>query len=385
MSPEEPDEISAHDEHEPRARWWAAHRGLTTSGLVALAAIVAIVVIVVPRHQPARATATAAEVSVTNAPASVLPAFAEGTAGGGAWSLLVQNVASRSCLPAVVWNGQLADVLFPGTNLGLTPAGAPSVTTGVPAASPGALSGASYAFFRVPAAVRQLRVDIGGARPLTVTPRDVSACGETFRLAGFGFPSTARVTVTAITSAGSRAPYTLPDTLVHPPPRTPGYLAWENLGPVQLLGPPKVVATITADGASWQMSIGISSDGMCFHFTRNGQPVPGISVLCNAVAPIGANAPINVLTTRASHGYFLTVANDVELVTATLPGGESVRATPVDVYGVLFAGIFTGDANPIRFTFYRAGGNLIDTIPWEQGPAPLPTPVNAPAPVKSKG
>jgi hypothetical protein len=382
MQPEESDEIAANDEHEPRAWWWAAHRGLTTAGLVVLAAVVVIVVVVVvPRHQPARAAPVA--VTVTNTAASVLPTFAQGTAGGASWSLLVQNVASRSCLPAVVWNGQLADVLFPGTNLAMTPAGAPSVTTGEPSSYSSALSGASFAFFRVPAAVRQLRVDIGGARPLTVTARDVTTCGETFRLAGFGFPSTERVTVTAITSGGSRAPYTLPDTLVHPAPHTPGYLAWQNLGPVQLLGPPKVVASVNADGASWEMSIGISSDGMCFHFTRNGQPVPGISIACNAVAPIAANAPINVLTSRASHGYFLTVANDVELVTATLPGGESVRATPVNVYGVLFAGIFTGDADPIRFTLYRAGGNRIDTVPWEQGPVTRPTPVKAPAPVKS--
>jgi hypothetical protein len=380
MSPEEPDVVGEDDGREPRVWWWTAHRRLTTAGLVVLAAIVATVVVVAGRHQPAtaapRPTAAAAPVvSVTNAQSAkrVIPLFAAGTAADAGWTLEAQDVATgHSCLPGVEWTGQIADVLFPGTNLGMTPAGAPSVLTGVPQSSPTALPGASFAFFQVPAAVRELRVAIGGAAPLTVFAHDESPCGTgTFRVAGFGFPSAARVTVTAITAHGESAPYTLPYSLVHPAPRTPGYLAWQNLGPVHRMGPPRPIATADVDGARWEMSVGISSDGECFHLTRNGQL--RLPVLCRPISLTDESEPINGVMLPGLHGYFLSVTDGtVHRVTATLPGGKTVSATPVDVYGFLLAGLFTGDATPTKFTFYRAGGSEINSMPWE------------PAPVKSK-
>jgi hypothetical protein len=379
MMPEEPDEIAANDERPARARWWQGgwwqgHRRLATACLVVLAAVVAIVVIVVPRHQaakaapPTAAAAPAAPVSVTNSPSGAVTGgtFAAGSAGGVGWTLTVQTMGTGSCLPVVAWDGQIPAVLFPDTNLGMTPAGAPAVTTGtMPQPSPAVPPGTSFAFFRVPAAVRQLRVDIGGAAPLIVTPRQETACGRVYRLAGFGFPSAARVTVTAITGHGSLPAYTMPGTLVQPAPGTLGG-GWQELGPVQRMGPPKLVASADIGGGVWQMSIGISSDGVCFHVTRNG--TRALPVECARVSMLSANAPVNLLRTPSTRGYFLTVAKDVTLVTATLPDGTAVRATPVDVYGVLFAGVFTGDVTPVKFTFYRAGGRVIDSIPWEPGP-----------------
>jgi hypothetical protein len=377
MMPEEPDEIAANDERPARARWWQGgwwqgHRRLATACLVVLAAIVAIVVVVVPRHQAAKAAPpqpAAVPVSVTNSPSSALTGgvFASGVGGGVGWTLTVQTMGTGSCLPVVAWDGQIPAVLFPGTNLGMTQAGAPSVITGgtmqpVPAVP----SGMSFAFFRVPATVRQLRVDIGGAAPLTVTPRQETACGRVYRLAGFGFPSAARVTVTAITGHSGLAAYTLPYPLVHPAPRTLGYGAWQSLGPVQRMGPPKLVARADIGGTVWEMSIGISSDGECFHVTANG--TGALPVECVRVSMLSANAPVNLLKLPSTQGYFLTVAKDVTLVTATLPDGTAVRATPVDVYGVLFAGVFTDDVTPVTFTFYRAGGSIIDSIPVEPGP-----------------
>jgi hypothetical protein len=383
MPPEEPDIVG---EDDPRARWWAAHRGLTTVGLaVVLAAVVVIVAVVVPRHQPAKAASPeTATTSVTNNPSpATLSMFAQGTAtAGGQWDLAVANVATdgRSCLPAVVLSDQIADVLFPDPDLGLTPAGAPSALTGVPQTTSATESGASFAFFRVPAAVRQLRVTIGTAAPLTLTPRNESECGQAFRLAGFGFPSAARVTVTAITGQDKPASYVLPSTLVHPPRHTPGYGAWENLSPAERLGTPEVVAAANIDGERFAMAIAISTDGECFHLTSDGQPVPGVPILCAPITLPNTDAPTNVLRVPfGPQGYFLTVTDTVRLVTMTLPGGKTMNATPVDVYGVLFAGMFTG-TTPAKFAFYRVGGSVISSIPWST--APVKSPVQSP--VKSQ-
>jgi hypothetical protein len=375
MPPEEPDIVG---EDEPRAGWWVAHRGLTTAGLaVVLAAVVVIVVVVVPRHQPAKAAApqTAATIVTNNLSPATLGMFAEGTAAGDApWELTVANVATdgHSCLPAVVLSDQIADVLLPDPDLGLSPAGAPSALTGVPQTPSATESGASFAFFRVSAAVRQLRVTIGTAAPLTLTPRSESECGQAFRLAGFGFPSAARVTVTAITGHGTPASYVLPSALVDPPRHTPGYGAWENLGPAERLGTPEVVAATTIDGARFAMAIAISTDGECFHLTSDGQPVSGIPILCTPITLPNTDAPVNVLRMRfGPQGYFLTVTDTVHLVTMTLPGGKTMNATPVDVHGVLFAGMFTG-TTPAKFTFHRAGGSVISSVPWSSAPVASP-------------
>jgi hypothetical protein len=382
MPPEEPDIVG---EDEPRAGWWAAHRGLATAGLaVVLAAVVVIVVVVVPRHQPAKAAApgTSATIVTNNPSGATLGMFAEGRAAGGAqWDLTVANVATdgHSCVPAVVLSDQIADVLFPDPDLGLSPAGAPSALTGVPQTTSATESGASFAFFRVPAAVRQLRVTIGTAAPLTLTPRSESECGQAFRLVGFGFPSAARVTVTAITGQDKPASYVLPSALVHPPRHTPGYGAWENLSPPERLGTPEVIAAANIDGTRFAMSIAISTDGECFHLTSDGQPVSGIPILCTPITLPNTDAPVNVLRMRfGPQGYFLTVTDTVHLVTMTLPGGKTMRATPVDVYGVMFAGLFT-TVTPAEFTFYGARGVVINSLPFMSGPVK-----SVPGPVKSK-
>jgi hypothetical protein len=385
MSSEEPDVVGNGDD-KPRAGWWIAHRGLSTAVLaVVLVVAVVIVVVVTPRHQPAKASPAGTTVSVTNDPSTgTRGLFAQGTATGvAAWDLAVANVATaaRSCLSAVVLSDQIADVLVPGPDLGLTPAGAPSVLTGVAQTVSDAELGASFAFFQVPAAVRQLRVTIGTAAPLTLTPRGESECGQTFRLAGFGFPSAARVSVTAVTGQGTLAAYVLPAALVHPVRHTPGYGSWENLGPARRLGAPTRVAAADIGGTGYAMAIAISTDGACFHFTSDGQPVTGIPILCSPITLPNTDTLFNALVVPfGPQGYFLTVTDAVRQVTMTLSGGTTTSTAPVDVNGMLFAGLLTGTA-PDKFTFSGAGGKLISSLPWSSAPvkSQVTSPVKSPA------
>jgi len=366
MLPEEdPDIVSAHDDGERDARpsrraALAGHRRIKAAAVVVLAAAVAIVAAVMPRHQEAAAGVT--QPGVTNFRSTgVFNTFAAGLTDGQEWQLTVQNVATdgHSCLPAVVWTGEYADRLFPGTDLSLTPAGAPSVITGVPEAP-----AASFAFFQVPAAVRQLQVVIGTAAPLIVTPRRESECGRTFRLAGFGFASAARVTVTAITGRGRPAGYTLPTALVRPSRDAPGYGGWQNLGQGPGWGAPELIARAVVGGALWGMTVADGTHGECFSLTKNAYPLVN-DPLCAALAPTGADTPVEVMTapTGNASGYVMAVIPGVTLVTARLPGGRSAQASPVDVGGVLFVGLLTS-ATPTEFSFYGPDGTVIGAIIW---------------------
>jgi hypothetical protein len=373
MLPEDnPDIVSAHDdgERDPRPSRWAAlagHRRIKVAAVVVLAAVVAIVAAVVPRHQ---AAAGVTQPGVTNFRSTgVFNTFAAGLTDGQEWQLTVQNVATdgHSCLPAVVWTGEYGDRLFPGTDLSLTPAGAPSVISGVPEAPT-----ASFAFFQVPAAVRQLQVVIGTAAPLTVTPRSESECGRTFRLAGFGFASAARVTVTAITGHGRPAGYTLPYALVHPSRDAPGYGGWQNQGQSQSQGwgTPELIGRAVVGGVLWGMTVADGTHGECFSLTKNAHLLVS-DPLCAVLAPTGANTPVEVMTAPAGNadGYAMAVIPGVTLVTARLPGGRTAQASPVDVGGVLYVGLLTS-ATPIEFSFYGPDGTVIAAISWSGFQAP---------------
>lgn len=358
MVPEEPDIIGV--EREARGRRWTAlagsRRRLAAAGLVVLVAVAALVVAVLPRHQPA--SAGVAGTGVTNLRSTgVFNAFAAGAADGQGWQLAVQNVDTdgHSCLPAVVLSGEYGDPLFTRADLGLTPAGSPAVISGVPGASD-----ASFGFFRVPAAVRRLSVAIGGATPLTVTPATDSECGHTFRLAGFGFASGARVTVTAITGHGPSAPYTLPRALVHPAPGAPDPGGWQNLDRSAGWGTPHLIDQARVNGTLWGMTVAVGAYGECFSLTRDARRQLS-SPRCGPIIPTGEDVPLG--TSNA-----LAVFSDVALVSAMLPSGMTTRASPVDIGGRLYVGLITA-VSPAGITAYDASGAIISGINWSvEGP-----------------
>jgi hypothetical protein len=347
--PEEPDIIGV--EREARAGRWTALAGsrrLMAAGLVALVVGAAIVIAVIPRHQPA-----AAEVTQPGA-TGVFNSFADGTADGQGWQLTVQNVASdgHSCLPAVVLSGEYGDPLFPHPDLGLTAAGSPAVIAGA--------SGTSFAFFRVPSAVRQLRVAIGAALPLSLTPATDSECGRAFRLAGFAFATAARVTVTAVTGHGPSAPYHLPSALVHPAAGAPDRGGWQNLDRSAGWGTPHLIDQARVNGTLWGITVAIGAYGECFSLTRNaGRELS--SPRCTPVIPTGEDVPLGT-------GNALEVFSDVALVSAMLPGGTTTRASPVDIGGRLYVGLITA-VSPLGIVCYDASGAIISGINWTtEGP-----------------
>jgi hypothetical protein len=364
-----PDEISANDDRDARADRWTALAGdrrLRAAGLVVLAAVVAVVAIVVTRHQPAGTAPARAEADVTNFRSGTpFNGFAAGVANGQGWWLAVGNVATdgHSCLPAVVLSGEYADQLFPGTNLGLTAAGAPSVITTVPAGPTGLPSGVSFAFFQVPATVRELRVAIGTARPLTLPPEDEGQCGRSFRLAGFGFPTTARVTVTSITSRGETAPYTLPEALVRPSADAPYNVGWQNPADSQGAGTPELVGRGVVGRALYGITAAVGAHGQCFSLTKNAQRVIGYPVSCTPISLIGLADALTAVTPPGGHvlAFAISPSAGVTLITANLPGGKTVRLTPVDVGGRLYAALVTA-TDPTGFTWYGGPQRIVIRI-----------------------
>lgn len=349
--PEEPDIIGV-ERAAPAGRWTAlaGSRRLMTAGVAALAvaAAAAAILIVAPRHQPA--AADVAQAGVTNLRSTgVFNSFAGGIADGQGWQLTVQNVATdgHSCLPAVVLTGEYGDPLFPHPDLGLTAAGSPAVITGS--------SGTSFAFFRVPATVRQLRVAIGAAAPLSLTPATDSECGRAFRLAGFGFATAARVTITAVTGHAASAPYRLPSALVHPAVDAPDRDGWRNLDLSAGWGTPHLIARARVNGTLWGLTVAIGAYGECFSLTRNAARELS-SPRCTPVIPTGEDVPLGT-------GNALAVFSNVALVSAMLPGGGTTRASPVDIGGRLYVGLITA-ASPDGIVCYDASGAIISGINW---------------------
>lgn len=357
MLPEDPDIVCANDGPRFWARWpflaratrWAAgRRGLGVAGaVVVIGAVAGIVVAATGSHPPARPAA-----AITNARLSPVHRgeFAAGMAEGQPWQFAVLNVAAdrRSCLPAVqvlVY----ADILYPGSDLKLTPAGALSVLTGPPEAA-----GTSFAFFRIPESVRQLRVTIGTAPPLILTPASESQCGQAFRLAGFAFASRARVTVTAVTRAGKTAGYRLPDALVHPPRYAANPGGWQNLDATPGWGNPGLVSQDHVDGTSWGITVASGGYGDCFSLTPGARRELS-DPFC---APVGTGYPqLEVLSTPAlnGEGYALQVGSDVVLVAADLTDGKVALIHPVEIGGLLYAGLIT-TAPPVTIICYANTG-----------------------------
>jgi len=325
-----------------RAIRWSAGAVLVIGG------VAAIVVSMTASHPPAAPAA-----AITNARLTTVhqgDEFAAGLAEGQPWQLTVLNVAAdgHSCLPAVqvlVY----ADILYPGSGLERTPAGALSVITGPPEAA-----GTSFAFFRVPDSVRQLRVGIGTAQPLILTPASESQCGQAFRLAGFAFASSARVTVTAVTRAGKTAGYTLPRTLVRPSRSAPDRSGWQNLDVSPGWGTPALVTQARVGGASWGITVASGAYGDCFSLTPDARKELS-DPLC---VPVGTGYPqVEVLAPPAqrAEGYALQLGSDVVVVAADLPDGKVVLIHPVEIGGLRYAGLIT-TAPPVTIICYADTG-----------------------------
>jgi hypothetical protein len=118
-------------------------------------------------------------------PAAPGGVFASGTADGKRWALAVRNIAAapgtRWCLPAVMVNGRDGDVLF-GTGPRAPSFGNPALLRDI-----AGLPGVGFMFTQVTPGVTRLAAALSDGTQLTVRPVRVSACGQSFDLAGFAF------------------------------------------------------------------------------------------------------------------------------------------------------------------------------------------------------
>lgn len=329
---------------------------------VTLAAVASVAVVVASPTHPVSPASPASPVTANAQPiisfgnvtrpsgAAASNVFVQGTVNGQAWRLQVVNAADdgHSCLPAVRLNDQDADVLTPKPDTALTPVGAPSVFTSG--------QGFSYVFIQVPTDVAQ--IEFGSVRvPLTLV--QLTECGRTFRLAGFAFPDSATVTLTAVTQSGVSRSYVLPQALYAANSTQSG---WQNLDVSSGEGVTRTLArdgdmTLTASvggfgecySTSWQIGKIATNQPVCVPIT--------IIPLDNRVVSIPGLTLNNVTT----YAVALAVGSSVHSVVAHLANGETVRATPVDVDGRLEIGFLT--TSPITsVTRYNVAGQDLGSM-----------------------
>jgi hypothetical protein len=314
------------------------------------------------RTAPPPATPGSTTSAVTNyaAPAG-WDLFAAGTANGHPWRLNVSDVADSggACIPAVVLNGQDADLLLPPSDNDLIPpAGAPSVLTGTTDAP-----GASFAFFRVPPSVTRLVVSAGPTMRLTLTPVTETVCGQRFRLAGFGFDSAEPVRITAYPAG---AGYVLPSSLIKPSP-SPQQLdgSWQNLDLSAGPGTPRLVSGGTIAGHPWNIDLRLGDQGECFSLNVPGAAHAGSPPACGMLI-VGGNQPLYELVpvvtgTTMLYGYaFPLGAQDCSQVSVKLADGQTVTVPPVTVSGLRLVAVATA-APMTGITFKDAAGKVLST------------------------
>jgi hypothetical protein len=310
---------------------------------------------------PATSGSSTSRPDVTNYPAPAgWDLFAAGTANGHPWRLNVSDVADSggACLPAVVLNGQDADLLVPPSGL-VPPAGAPSVLTGTTDTP-----GVSFAFFQVPVSVTRLDVSAGPAMRLTLTPVTETVCGQRLRLAGFGFDPADPVRLTAYPPG---AGYTLPASLIKPSPY-PRQLdgQWQNLDPSASLGAPRRVTGGTIAGHPWSIDLQLGGKGECF--SLNVPPAADTGTTTCGMLVVGDKRLLYELPSvhigaTTLYGWVSPLSTqDFGQVSIKLANGRTMTLTPVTVSGLSLLAFAT--ASPaIRFTFKDAAGNVISSGP----------------------
>jgi hypothetical protein len=308
---------------------------------------------------PATSGSNTSGADVTNYPAPAgWDLFAAGTANGHPWRLNVSDVADSggACIPAVVLNGQDADVLVPPSGL-VPPPGPPSVLTGTTDAP-----GTSFAFFQVPPSVTRLDVSAGTAMRLTLTPVTETVCGKRFRLAGFGFDSVDAVRVNAYPSG---AGYALPASLIKLSPY-PQQLdgQWQNLDQSASLGTPRRVTAGTIAGRPWNIDLQLGGKGECFSLNVPPAADTGITTICGMLV-VGSqffyelpSAHIGAATIYGD--VFPLGTQDCSQVSVKLADGRTLTVTPVTVWGLRVVA-FAAASPATGVTFKDAAGNIISS------------------------
>jgi hypothetical protein len=280
--------------------------------------------------------------SAAAAPGAAGAVFARGVADGHAWRLAVQNIADPgyTCLLAVTINGTDADPLY-------LQSGGAAVTLGP--ADPGV----GFAFLQLPADIREVSVNGTIVQPVTVT-----ACGGQYRLAGFAYPLTGMLRITAMLASGGRqALLTVPaaTTVLQPTAAASQvYGIWDNKGSAPGLTDEATVASGTIDGQDWAIRLQFGAAGDCYEFSGTSSLDSSQTGYCGPISTLDGPETIMALPLAfpdrgtGATGYAVQVSPATSGLRATLSNGSSEMAAFCVLDGRTYAAFIV--PNPLRLS-----------------------------------
>ncbi len=275
-------------------------------------------------------------------PAAPGGVFAFGTADGKPWKLAVRNIAAdpgtRWCLPAVMVNGRDGDVLF-GTGPRALSFGNPALLRDI-----AGLPGIGFMFTQVTPGVTRLAAGLSDGTQLTVRPVRVSACGQSFDLAGFAFAEARHSVMELDTYTRIGLDEGLPLTnsagvgnvFAATPP---GVWANTDGSRSDIAGSeaPNPIGTGTVTGLTWQISTALGLFGECYTVTVHGGGGRGHNHECVPVAApprTVALSPVPVPGPRSQlAGYAGLVNPRAARVVVSINNGRNLTVRPVNVAG----------------------------------------------------
>jgi hypothetical protein len=289
--------------------------------------------------------------SAAVAPGSV---FARGVADGHAWRLAVQNIADPgySCLPAITINGTDADPLY---------LQAQDAAVSLGPADPGV----GFAFLDVPADIEEISVN-----GTIVRPRMALVCAVQYRLAGFAYPLTGMLRITAILASGHRqAVLTVraATTVLQPTPTASQvYGIWDNEGFAAGLTDGATMASGTFLGQDWTISLQFGAAGDCYEFNATSSAGTDQMGYCGPIStPDGPETIMALPLAFPDHGtgatgYAVAVSPATAGLRATLSDGSAEMAAFCILDGRKYAALIVPrPAHLSRLTWLDARGRAI--------------------------
>ena len=315
----------------------------------------------------------AARPSVTvSAPDPAAPGgvFASGTADGKRWSLAVRNIAAdpgtQWCEPAVMVNGRDGDVLF-GTGPRAPSFGNPALLRDV-----AGLPGIGFMFTQVAPDVTRLSAGLSDGTQLSVRPVRVSACGQSFDLAGFAFAKARHRVMELDTFTRGGLDTGLPLTnsagagnVFGTTPQGVWANTDNNRADIAASWAHNPIGTGTIAGQRWHINASLGLFGQCYIATLRGGSGGGNGrgTECVPVAAPPRTIALSPLPVPAAHtqlpGYAGLVNPRTAKVEVALSGGTIPPARPVTVAGRAYvAFVIPPGCQVLQLKLFDAAGHV---------------------------